>query len=222
MKVAIFDMDGLLIDSEPLWRQAERRVFRTVGVDLTDAMCHETQGLRSDEVVAYWYRRFPWTGKSRERVGAELIEAVIRLIVDAGEALPGVYDALSALRVSGLRLGLASSSPPRLIEAVVRKLGIEHCFAAMCSAVDHERGKPDPAVYLAAASRLEVAPAECVAFEDSVPGVRSAKAAGMRVVAVPAPSQYADPAFDIADWKLHSLADFSPALLRESACKPRG
>lgn len=220
MMAAIFDMDGLLIDSEPLWRQAERHVFRTVGVILTDAMCHETQGLRSDEVVAYWYRRFPWGGKTCEQVRAELIDAVTRLVAAAGEPLPGVYEVLEALRAAGLKLGLASSSPPLLIESVVQKLGIERYFTATCSAVDQKRGKPDPAVYLEAARCLDTAPSECVAFEDSVPGVRSAKAAGMQVVAVPARSQFADPEFDIADWKLHSLADFSPALLRRSQRDP--
>ena len=209
MKAAVFDMDGLLIDSEPLWREAERSTFRAVGINLTDEMCHETIGLRSDEVVAYWYRRFPWTGSSLEKIQMELMATVQRLISTRGRPLIGVYTVLSMLSDTGLKLGLASSSPPSLIETVVCKLEIRKYFCVMCSAVNEERGKPDPAVYLTTARQLGIEPNECIAFEDSVRGVRSAKAAGMSVVAVPAAGQLQDHEFDSADLKLISLADFA-------------
>lgn len=214
MMAAIFDMDGLLIDSEPFWRQAERRVFAAVGVHLSDDMCRRTQGMRTDEVVAYWYRQHPWRGKSREAVRREIIAAVADLIENGGAALPGVYTALKALREAGVRLGLASSSPHELIRAVVARLRLEDCFEATCSAMDHERGKPDPAVYLEAARRLSAAPAECVAFEDSIAGVQSAKAAGMTVVAVPAPEHFGHEAFAAADWQLPSLEALSVTALQ--------
>lgn len=213
MHAAVFDMDGLLIDSEPFWRQAERQVFATVGLDLSDAQCQETQGMRTDEVVAYWYAQAPWRGKSCEAVRVEVIEAVGALVERSGQALPGVYDTLEMLRSAGLRLALASSSPHELIRAVVRRLGLDDWFEALCSAVDHPRGKPDPAVYLEAAERLGIEPGHCLAFEDSAAGVRAARAAGMAVVAVPEVALYERPDFALADLKLTSLEQFSVASL---------
>ena len=213
MKAAVFDMDGLLIDSEPLWREAERFTFQSVGINLTDEMCHETLGLRSDEVVEYWYNKFPWTGSGLDAVQMELMTTVQRLISTRGQPLTGVYTILSMLSDRGLKLGLASSSPPRLIETVVCQLEIRKYFYVMCSAVNEERGKPDPAVYLTTARKLGVEPSDCIAFEDSVPGVRSAKAAGMSVVAVPTAGQLWEHEFDSADLKLNSLADFSLEML---------
>ena len=212
MKAAVFVMDGLLIDSEPLWRQAEKSTFREVGIELTDQMCHETLGLRADEVVAHWYGKFPWSGATLEEVEIRLVSSVQRLISAQGQPLKGV-PTLSVLRKAGFKLGLASSSPHVLIETVVGKLDVRDYFAVMCSAVDEDHGKPDPAVYLKTAEKLGVDPTNCIAFEDSVSGVRSAKSAGMSVIAVPAENQYCEREFEMADIKLRSLAEFSIEML---------
>ncbi|TFG93672.1 MAG: hexitol phosphatase HxpB [Syntrophobacterales bacterium] len=209
MRAAIFDMDGVLIDSEPLWRRAEKEVFGRVGITLTKEMCLGTMGLRLDEVVAYWYQEFPWTKKSPQQVEKEVLSAMHKLIAEEGEALRGVHETLKRLQDAGLMLAIASSSPFSLIEAVVNKLGIRDCFQTLCSADEDEFGKPDPAVYLRTADRLEVDPRECIVFEDSLLGVRSAKSAGMTVVAVPAADQYDDPRFQEADFKVRSLPEFS-------------
>ncbi|MBN2397699.1 MAG: hexitol phosphatase HxpB [Deltaproteobacteria bacterium] len=214
MRAAIFDMDGVLIDSEPLWRRAEQEVFGNVGIALTTEMCIGTMGLRLDEVVAHWYRKFPWAGKSRRQVEEEILSEMYRLVADEGESLGGVYETLERLRGAGLMLAVASSSPLGLIEAVVDKLDIRDFFHVVCSADEDALGKPDPAVYLRTADRLAVDPRECLAFEDSLLGVRSAKSAGMTVVAVPAPEQYDDPRFREADYKVHSLSEFSFAMMR--------
>ncbi len=136
MRAAIFDMDGLLIDSEPLWRQAEKQVFATVGMTLTEAMCEETMGLRTDEVIRHWRQRFPWSGKNPETVERELVAAVQHLITTQGEALAGVYETLTIFKDAGFLLGLASSSAPCLIEATVEKLSIRDHFDTLCSATD--------------------------------------------------------------------------------------
>ena len=209
LEAVIFDMDGVLIDSEPLWRRAEREVFGNVGLALTTEMCLGTMGLRLDEVVAYWYRRFPWTGKSLGQVEEEVLTEMYRLIADEGAPLAGVRETLDAVRDSGLALAIASSSPSGLIEAVVDKLGIRDYFNVMCSADEDALGKPDPAVYLRTADRLTVDPRVCLVFEDSFLGVRAAKAAGMTVVAVPAADQYDDPRFHEADFTVPSLGEFS-------------
>ena len=209
IKAVIFDMDGVLIDSEPLWRRAQQQVFEQVGLTLTEEMCDETTGVRIDQVVAYWYERHPWHGKSQESIVEEILATLHRLILAEGEALPGALAALDAIADSPLRLALATSSPHIIIDAVLDGLDIRHHFEVICSAMDEEKGKPDPAVYLHTARELGITPEACIAIEDSAPGVQSAKAAGMFTVAVPASAQYNDETFDKADLKIPSLTDLS-------------
>lgn len=220
MKAAIFDLDGLLIDSEPLWRTAEQEIFATVGVVLDDALCGETMGLRTDEVVAHWFAQLPWSKPSPEEVERRLISRVRELILTRGEAMPGVAEVLQRVRQAGLRLGLASSSPPMLIEAALERMGLAEAFEVTCSALHETHGKPDPAVYLTTARRLNVAPSECLALEDSRAGVRAARAAGMKVVAVPAPEQRGDPVFQEADLVVDSLTEVGSDALRCDASPP--
>jgi sugar-phosphatase len=210
----IFDMDGVLIDSEPLWRRAEREVFADQGLILSDDDCKRTMGLRTDELVAYWYRRHPWQGPSQAVVGERINSLVAQLIAEQGTPLPGAVDAVRSTRGSGLPAGLASSSPLEIIGLVVRTLGLDGCFSVLCSAEDEERGKPDPAVYLTTAHRLGVPPGGCVAIEDSPRGVQAAVAAGMRVIAVPPPDHLDDPELAAAHLKLRSLEEFSIGALR--------
>jgi sugar-phosphatase len=216
MKAAIFDMDGLIIDSEPLWRLAERTAFARVGLELTDDDCRRTTGLRSDEVVGYWFDRRPWSAIGPEDVVRDLESRVAELISVRGRALPGVHRAIDLLCGAGLRLALASSSSHELIRMVLATLGLDGVFEVACSAADEAKGKPDPAVYLTTVRRLGIEPAEVVAIEDSAAGVQAARAAGLRVIAVPAAADFDDPRFDIADLKLRSLEDFELRLIAKS------
>lgn len=210
-KAAIFDMDGLLIDSEPLWHKAEILVFGSVGLHLTPEQCRETNGVRIDAVVRMRHRQKPWHSKSLQLVENEIVAEVQRLAVSEGQALPGVYAVLDEFAALGLPLAVASSSPLPMIKAVLERLRITRYFQLLCSAADEEHGKPHPAVYLNTARQLGVEPARCVAFEDSVPGVQSAHAAGMAVIAVPDAHHFERPEFSVAERKLRSLAEFSPA-----------
>ena len=203
MRAAIFDMDGLLIDSEPLWRQAEIEVFRTVGLELTDEECKETTGLRIDEVVAFRHAQQPWSDPSRDAITARIVDRLIELVRERGEALPGAGDAIARCREAGLSLALASSSPRRIIDATLEKLGL--AFEIIASAEDDRYGKPHPSVFLRTAEMLGVPPTECLVFEDSVNGVIAAKAARMHVIAVP---EHPDARFAIADRVLGSLLDY--------------
>ncbi len=213
MQAVIFDMDGLIVNSEPLWRLAERAAFAEVGLELTNADCERTMGMRSDEVIRYWYGEFPWTGRSLADVEERLENGVRELIAERATVMPGVERAMAMARAEGLLLGLASSSSPMLIDAVLAKLKLQDHFAVVHSAVEEDHGKPHPAVFLTAASVLGVAPTECVAIEDSLAGVRSARAAEMRVIAVPPPHLFDDPGYDVADFKLKSLVELSPEML---------
>ena len=181
----MFDLDGLLIDSEPLWREAEMEVFGSIGVHLTDEMCASTMGLRIDEVVDHWYRLSPWTGPERREVERRVVERLISLVREKGAALAGIDAALTCFRSLGLRLALASSSTHRIIEAALDRLELADEFEVVLSAEDEPAGKPDPAIYLSAASALRVRPESCIAIEDSPNGVRAAKAAGMTCIAIP-------------------------------------
>jgi sugar-phosphatase len=178
-------MDGLLVDSEPLWQEAEIEVFAELGVTLTRADCWATKGLRVDETVAHWLKRRPWSGATASEVEARLRARVLELIRARAVPKEGARHALSFLRAAGLRLALASSSSMELIGAVLERLDMEREFEVVRSAADEPHGKPHPAVYLKTAASLGVAAGACVALEDSLPGVAAAKAAGMLCIAVP-------------------------------------
>jgi mannitol-1-/sugar-/sorbitol-6-/2-deoxyglucose-6-phosphatase len=184
-RAAIFDMDGLLIDSEPYWKASEREVFGSVGIDITDEMAAVTAPMTPRRVTEHWYGVRPWSGRSLDEVEGAVIARVAEHVRARATALPGVREALAICAEQGWRVALASNSPAVLCELVLDVLGIAPSFHAVLSADHVERGKPDPAIYLLAASRLGVAPAECLVFEDSPTGVRAARAAGMCVVAIP-------------------------------------
>jgi sugar-phosphatase len=209
MKAAIFDMDGLLIDSEPLWQEAEVNVFKSVGVPLTREMCRETMGVRLDAVVRHWYEKFPWRGESLEVVEARVLEEVSRLIVSRGKPMPGVRETIAMLSAAEYELAVASSSPLRLIHTALDTFELRESFSVLHSAEAEAEGKPNPAVYLSAMSRLGVDPCHCIAFEDSALGVHAAKSAGAWVIAVPDQADISNPAFADADVVLSSLTEFS-------------
>ncbi|MEE4637700.1 MAG: hexitol phosphatase HxpB [Wenzhouxiangella sp.] len=205
---AIFDMDGLLIDSEPLWQDAELACFQPLGVPITRELCRATAGRRIDEVVRLWHDRFGWEGPGIDEMVARVLTEVTRLILERSKALPGVYETMDALRERGIPMAIASSSPPPLIEAVVEKLKLAPYLQLTHSGTHEERGKPDPAVFLTTANKLGVAPERCLVFEDAPAGVTAARRARMRVVAVPSVFDRTDPAFEQADLVLGSLVEF--------------
>ncbi len=215
IRAAIFDMDGLLIDTEPVWRRTEIEIFGHLGLHLSEEQCLQTMGVRVAQVVELWYSRHPWNGPSCVAVTQEIIDSVISRVRNEGAAKEGVYDALETVRRAGLPIGIASSSSENLIHAVIERLGIGPYVQVICSADAEMEGKPHPAVYLTTARCLGFAGQDCLAFEDSPNGVLSAKAALMYCIAVPDPYLADDPRMRAADLTLESLADFTPALLDE-------
>lgn len=208
IEAVIFDMDGVLLDSEPFWREAEKKVFAKVGITMTDAMCRETMGIRINEAVEYWYRKRPWTGLTQDAVAKEIVETVRQRIAERGALMHGAAAMIQFFRKRSLKMAVASSSAFCLIHTAVDTLGIRKYFDAIHSA-EHERyGKPHPVVYLTAAERLSADPLRCLAVEDSLNGVIAAKAARMKVVAVPDAEHQTDTRFAIADILLPSLAAF--------------
>jgi sugar-phosphatase len=213
LRAIIFDMDGLLIDSEPLWVRAEIEVFGEIGVALTEADCAQTKGLRTDDVIAYWRARRPWEGRSTADVEARLVARVAALVREEGRALPGVASALDAARSGARRVALASSSPLVIIRATLERLGLGDAFDVVQSAETEALGKPHPGVFLRTAERLERAAVECLVLEDSLTGVIAAKAARMTCIAVPFDHPNHEPRFALADAILGSLEGFTRELI---------
>lgn len=207
MKTIIFDMDGVLIDSEPLWKIAEVEAFAKVGLDLTFTDCEETVGLRIDQVVKMWYKKVGWTNKTVKEVEDDIVAILIREIKLQGKELPGVTEKLTALKEAGYTIGLATSSYERIIEVVVDKLNIRSFFSVLHSAEHEIYGKPHPAVFITCAHKLGKHPEECLVIEDSFNGILAAKAARMKVIAIPEKSHLKDERFIIADLVLNSLHD---------------
>lgn len=201
-------MDGVLIDSEPLWKIAEVEAFAKVGLDLTHTDCEETVGLRIDQVVEMWHQKVGWTNKTVKEVETDIVDILIREVSQKGEALPGVMNTLEMASKLDVKVGLATSSYERIIDAVVARLGIADFFEVMHSAEHEVHGKPHPAVFLNCADKLGVDPTKCLVIEDSFNGIIAAKAARMKVVAVPEKSHTIDTRLSIADAVLDSLNDF--------------
>lgn len=200
----IFDMDGVLIDSEPLWQKAEIDLFGEIGVSLTPDLCATTMGLRIDEVVAHWRSRFPWDGPSDEEMVDRVVTRMTELIATQARLLPGVEPTLKLLQTSRVRMALATSSFKPIMRAVLDTFELHHFFEAAYSAEEERWGKPHPGIYLTVADRMSLPPTRCLAVEDSVNGVLAAKAARMKCVAIPDLAK-GDPRFAIADGILDSL-----------------
>lgn len=201
-------MDGVLINSEPLWKIAEKEVFSSLGVPVTDDLVHITSALTAQEVCAFWYERHPWQEMSFEQVEDTVVARVIELIGQNDTKMRGVIETLQFFKNKNLKIGLASNSSHNLIEVVIDKLGIKDYFDFLSSAEDVKKGKPDPAVYLYAARNMGVSPGDCLVFEDSIIGITAAKNAGMTVVAIPAPEDFTNDKFKIADYKVSDFPNF--------------
>ncbi|WP_369311475.1 hexitol phosphatase HxpB [Providencia rettgeri] len=211
----IFDMDGLLIDSEPFWAQAELEVFSQLGVDLAIAdTLPDTLGLRIDHVVELWYQASPWHGCSQQEAKQRIIDRVVGLVEETRPILPGVQHAMELCRSMDLKIALASASPLYMLEKVLNLLDIRGYFSAVISAADLPLSKPHPEVYLKAACALSTQPIHCVSLEDSFNGMISAKAARMRSIVVPDSKHFNDPRFGLADIKLRSLNELEAKHLR--------
>jgi mannitol-1-/sugar-/sorbitol-6-/2-deoxyglucose-6-phosphatase len=222
-RAAIFDMDGTLVDSESHWKQAEREVFGTVGIVVTDEIAAITAPLTPRAVTEYYYRLKPWTSPPLETMESAVVTRVGELLRGTARALPGVGELLGLCRSLEWRVGLASNSPTALCHLVLGELAITESFHAVVGVDDVALGKPDPSIYLETARRLGVEPHECLAFEDSATGVLAARAAGMSVVGVPSTRQkFAAPA--VPHLALDSLAEFArehaSALWSEAASAP--
>ena len=201
----IFDMDGVLIDSEPLWKIAMENVFHAIGSVLTKKDFQKTVGLRLDEVITFWHQHEGWQDVSPKEIENQIVTQMVQLIQKNASPLIGVRETLNFLKNQNIKVGLATSSYEILIKTVLRELKIAHYFDITHSAEHEEYGKPHPAVYLTVAKKLNVHPSRCLVIEDSLNGIISAKAAKMKVVCIPEKSNLPEPKLILADFHFQEM-----------------
>ena len=209
IEAVIFDLDGVLVDTEHVWDDARRELARERGVPWPEDASRAMLGMSSLEWSRYMHE-VVGLPESPEEISAEVVWSLQETY---RRELPLFDGAVSAVERLAARwpLGLASSSNRELIDLVLGLSGLAQCFKATVSSEEVPRGKPAPDVYLEAARRLGVAPNRCAAVEDSENGIRSAKAAGMRVLAIPNPVYPpADDALALADDVLASIGELTP------------
>ncbi|MDM1555150.1 MULTISPECIES: hexitol phosphatase HxpB [Chryseobacterium] len=182
LKAVIFDMDGVLVDSEGFWAKAELEVFSSYGVQITDDGAAQTKYMTTTEVTNFWYEKFPWDNLDVPLVEQKVVSKVIELIQVENCIISGIQEFIKALKNQEYKIGLATNAPLRVAEAVLEKLQIRDCFDTVHSSEFEEQGKPHPAVYLTSAQQLGILPEDCIAIEDSHSGLKAAKAAGMKTI----------------------------------------
>lgn len=207
-EAVIFDMDGVLIDSEPLWKIAMEEVFHYLGSKLTKADFQKTVGLRIDEVVHFWNHHENWGVENEQEVEESIILKMIELISENAQPLEGVIETLAFLKRKGMKIGLGTSSSSRLIHVVLTELNIAHYFNYTHSAETEDFGKPHPAVYLSVAEQLNANPNKCLVIEDSFNGVIAGLAAKMKVACIPEKTHFPNPRLAVADFHFGTMNEF--------------
>ena len=208
IKAVVFDLDGVLVDSEPVWEQVRRGLVAERGGHWAPDAQRRIMGMSTPEWAAYLSGDLG-VGLPPDEVATLVID---RMVACYQRQVPFMDGAVDAVRRFAARwpLGLASSSPPRLIETVLGSAGLRSCFRVVMSTEQVAHGKPAPDIYLAVTAELGCPPPDCAAVEDSSNGLRSAAAAGLRVVAIPQPRYPPDPdALVRAGLVLPNLAELS-------------
>jgi sugar-phosphatase len=213
INTAIFDMDGLLIDSEPLWYEAAVEVMGQYGLQMDETTYASTVGLRTKEFLEYWFNIYGMNAVGIADAEHEITGRVIEKVKKYGTAMPGVTTAVGLFVSRGYRLGLATSSPASLIDVVLKHIGLEGAFAAITSAEHLPYGKPHPQVYLDCAHLLGSRPVDCLCLEDSFNGMLAAKSARMRCIVVPTPDLLNQARWAAADACIPSLDHLTEELL---------
>jgi sugar-phosphatase len=212
---AIFDMDGLLIDSEPLWYESALESMKRFGVHINQDEYYQTTGLRTKEFLQHWFSVFKIDHVNINETEVDITQRVIEKVGTSGVSMDGVAEAIALVQQMGLKIGLASSSPMALIEAVLEKINLKDFFTASTSAEFLPFGKPHPQVFIDCANALQSKPIECICFEDSFNGLIAAKAARMKCILVPHPEQFSEDKWNIADLKLSSLLSLNQDSLQK-------
>ncbi len=205
----VFDLDGVLIDSEPVWEQARRGLVAERGGHWAPDAQRTIMGMSTQEWARYLSEDLG-VGLPPDQVAALVVDRMIARYQERIPFMPGAVDAVRRL-AARWPLGLASSSPPVLIETVLEAAGLRSYFQVTMSTEQVPHGKPAPDIYLAVTAQMGCSPPDCAAIEDSSNGLRSAAAAGLHVIAVPHPRYPPDPdVLAATSLVLPTLADLTP------------
>jgi HAD superfamily hydrolase (TIGR01509 family) len=216
IEAVVFDLDGVLIDSEPVWEQVRRQVVAEHGGHWAPGAQQRLMGMSTGEWARYLGQDLG-VGLPPETIATLVIDQMKARYAEHVPFLPGAVGAVRRL-AARWPLGLASSSPPVLIDAVLDGAGLRECFAVAMSTEEVAHGKPAPDIYLAVTGRLGHPPRRCAAVEDSANGLRSAAAAGLRVIAVPQPKYPPGPdALGLAALVLPSLTELTTGAVAQLA-----
>jgi HAD superfamily hydrolase (TIGR01509 family) len=211
-EAVVFDLDGVLLDSEQLWNRAKESLVRDTGGRWREDAPRAMMGMSSPEWAAY-LRDELGVDRDLSEINREVVRRMEDLYRERLPLLPGAVEAVRRLH-DRWPLGLASSSNREIIDLALDLAGLAAAFAVTVSSEEVARGKPAPDVYLEAARRLGAAPGRCVAIEDSSNGLRAAAAAGLPVIAVPNPHYPpSDDALGLAAARIETLDELTPELV---------
>jgi len=213
LTTVIFDMDGVLIDSEPFWEEAGKETLARFDIVLTAEQYISTTGLRTREWIDWWFNHFNTDKRFAKEAETSIVSKAIEKIQDHAVAMPGVDYIFEFFRERNFIIGLATSSPVALINVVTEKLQIKKYLKAFSSAEELPHSKPHPQVYLNCAEKLNVSPLNCICFEDSFNGMIAAKAARMKCVVIPAMAQLPLSHWSAANCKIDSFYAFNEKIL---------
>lgn len=196
IKAIIFDMDGVIVDSEQIWDDSEKLVFSRYGIDVTEYDQRTTRNMNMRQVSDYWSQKAT-TPFSLEDAEQKVIEQVCQQIRFRPQAMLGALNLLQQIDTLNIPIGLATNAPKPVCNTVLQCLEIESYFKSIQTADDVENTKPHPEIYLKSAENLQVEPQHCLVFEDSPTGVTAAHAAGMQVI-------YVNP-IRVADYSINNM-----------------
>ncbi|NLI61049.1 MAG: HAD family phosphatase [Clostridiales bacterium] len=182
IKAFIFDMDGVIIDSEPLHIESDKMVGREFGIELTDEELLQYVGMNDEWLWSKLAKKYKINTAIDEILEMQYLNKIKLLETGKFQKIKGVDELISDLRVKGIKTALASSSAVRFIQSVLDKLELTDSFEVTVSGEDVENGKPAPDIFLRAAELLNVSPKECVVLEDAMHGINGAKKAGMKCI----------------------------------------
>lgn len=223
IEAVVFDMDGVLVDTENTWHEVRRQYVARFGGTWEERHQRDCMGANSGQWARYLIRTFG-IPRTEEQVISEVVQLLEERYTEAIPVIPGACSAVRRLWEAGFSLAVASSSPLAIIKFVVERLGLSSCFAALVSSDMVVHGKPEPDVYLHACSRLRVHPSRAMAVEDSASGITAAARAGLVLVAIPNSVFVPDKeSLARANCVLQSIQELTPELVRSlAACHTAG